>query len=63
MNYQTFAVFDLVNDDIFLKHQLSPNVFSEAFWQNWLQQYPEKQQGGCCSICKDLVLSIVLVTL
>jgi transmembrane sensor len=44
MTYQTFAVLDFVNDDGFLKHQLSPNELSEAFWQNWLQQYPEKQQ-------------------
>ncbi|MEA5256690.1 FecR family protein [Arcicella aquatica] len=42
MNYQNFEIEDFVADDYFKNWVLAPNAESEMFWNNYIEQYPEK---------------------
>src|SRR5437660_61410 len=41
--YEHYSVEDFVWDEAFRNWVLVPNPHSTAFWENWLQQHPEKE--------------------
>jgi transmembrane sensor len=43
MNYTLFTTTDFVRDALFQKWVVSPDAASQAFWEDWLEQHPEKQ--------------------
>lgn len=44
MRYQFASVADLAADEFFARWVVSPTAESDAFWQNWLLQYPSKRE-------------------
>jgi transmembrane sensor len=42
MNYDHFEVKDFLNDPSFIQWVKRPDAASQAYWQAWLAQYPEK---------------------
>ena len=44
MKYDTFTTEELVADEFFQQWVLQPNKSNTAFWENWVQQHPEKQE-------------------
>lgn len=41
-DYTSFKPMDFVLDDMFIRHALSPEAESEAFWSHWLSVNPHK---------------------
>ncbi|MFN4144273.1 MAG: FecR domain-containing protein [Runella sp.] len=42
-DYTHYSIADLVLDDYFLESCLNPTPATDAFWQEWLEQYPQCQ--------------------
>ena len=42
-DYTSFKPMDFVLDDMFIRHALSPDAESEAFWNHWLSVNPHKK--------------------
>ena len=42
MSYQNYQVSDFVTDDFFRRWVISPNQKTNAYWQTWCEQHPEK---------------------
>lgn len=42
-NYKHFKLEDFVSDDEFISWCLHPNERSNKFWNNWLEEHPEKE--------------------
>ena len=43
MKYSDYSLADLVTDENFQQWVKNPDAVSDAFWQDWLTRYPEKE--------------------
>ena len=43
MSYEKYTIDDFLADEYFQQWVLHPAQESEAFWEAWLHQYPEKE--------------------
>ena len=43
MDYQDFDAIDFILDDFFQEWALHPTPTTDQFWQEWIQQHPEKE--------------------
>lgn len=56
MKYHKYSTEEFIADDFFQQWVLEPDQKSTTFWENWLQQHPEKQET--ISEAREIVLML-----